>query len=170
MNSDTAPWKSDWSEHGEISRGGQGIVTELRSLTEPTRRAVLKQILPRWKDDPQARQRLQHEAEILSKLHESGARVPKLIDSFMKHDSVEPFLLMEFIHGVRFDEWLKSQAPVKTQQAVTITRAIAETIELCHKHKIGHRDIKPSNIILKGGDSSSPYVLDFGISFDYARQ
>jgi len=166
MNSDTAPWKSDWSEHGEISRGGQGLVTELRSLTDPTKRAVLKQILPRWKDDPQARQRLQQEAEILSKLHELGARVPKLIDSFMKHDSVEPFLMMEFIFGIRFDEWLKSQAPVKTQQAVKITRAIAETIDLCHKHKIGHRDIKPSNIILKGGDSASPYVLDFGISFD----
>jgi serine/threonine-protein kinase len=166
VNSDTAPWKRDWSKHGEISRGGQGIVTELRSVAEPTKRAVLKQILPRWKDDPQAIQRLQNEAEILSKLYDLGARVPKVFDSFMKHDSVEPFLLMEFIPGVRFDEWLKSQAPVKTQQAVTITRAIAETIELCHKHKIGHRDIKPSNIILKGGDCSSPYVLDFGISFD----
>jgi serine/threonine protein kinase len=166
VNIDAAPWKLEWSEHGEISRGGQGIVTELRSIAEPTKRAVLKQILPRWKDDPQARQRLQHEAEILSKLHELGARVPKVFDSFLKHDAGEPFLLMEFISGMRFDEWLKTKAPVKTQQAVKITKAIAETIDLCHKHKIGHRDIKPSNVILKGGDSSSPYVLDFGISFD----
>lgn len=73
---------------------------------------------------------------------------------------------MEFIPGIRFDQWLKSQAPVKTQQAVTITRAIADTIQLCHKHSIGHRDLKPSNIIFKDGDLGSPYVLDFGISFD----
>ena len=92
--------------------------------------------------------------------------MPRIIDSSSKHDAVEPFLLMEFIPGVRFEEWLKSKAPVKTNQAVTITRAIAETIGLCHTHKIGHRDIKPSNIILKDGDISSPYVLDFGISFD----
>jgi serine/threonine protein kinase len=73
---------------------------------------------------------------------------------------------MEFISGIRFDEWLKTQAPVKTQKAVKITRAVAETIELCHTHNIGHRDVKPSNIILKDGDFASPYILDFGISFD----
>jgi len=166
VSSDTAPWKSDWVEHAEISRGGQGVITGLRGIADPTKRAVLKRIVPRWANDPQARERLQHEAEILSKLHELGARVPRVMDSSSKHDSSEPFLLMEFIPGIRFDEWLKSQAPVKTQQAVTITRAIAEIIELCHKHKIGHRDIKPSNIIFKDGEVSSPYVLDFGISFD----
>lgn len=166
MSNDTAPWKRDWSEHGEINRGGQGVITEVRSIADPTKRAVLKRIVPRWQNDPQARERLQHEADLLTKLNELGARVPRVIDSSSKHDSVEPFLLMEFISGVRFDEWLKSKAPVKTNQAVTITRAIAETIGLCHTHKIGHRDIKPSNIILKDGDISSPYILDFGISFD----
>ena len=166
MSNDTAPWKRDWSEHGEINRGGQGVITEVRSIADPTKRAVLKRIVPRWQNDPQARERLQHEADLLTKLNELGARVPRVIDSSSKHDSVEPFVLMEFISGVRFDEWLKSKAPVKTNQAVTITRAIAETIGLCHTHKIGHRDIKPSNIILKDGDISSPYILDFGISFD----
>lgn len=166
MSNDTAPWKCDWAEHGEINRGGQGVITEVRSTVDPTKRAVLKRIVPRWQNDPQARARLQHEADLLTKLNELGARVPRVIDSSSKHDSVEPFVLLEFIPGIRFDEWLKSQAPVKTQKAVAITRAIAETIELCHKHSIGHRDLKPSNIILKDGDVSSPYILDFGISFD----
>src|SRR6185312_509276 len=139
---------------------------ELRSIADPDKRAVLKRIVPRWANDPQARERLQHEAEILEKLNELGAGVPRIIDSANKHDSVEPYLLMEFVPGVRFDEWLKSQAPVKTQQAVTITRAIVDTIELCHKHSIGHRDLKPANIIFKDGNLGSPYVLDFGISFD----
>jgi serine/threonine protein kinase len=135
MENNMAPWKHDWVEHGEISRGGQGVITELRSIAEPTKRAVLKNIVPRWKNDLQARERLQNEADILSKLHDLGARVPRVIDSSNKHDSVEPFLLMEFVSGIRFDAWLKSQAPVKTQQAVTITKAIAETIALCHQNR-----------------------------------
>jgi serine/threonine-protein kinase len=127
---------------------------------------VLKRIVPRWKEDRQARQRLQQEAETLSKLYNLGAHVPAVLDSFLKHDATEPFLLMEFIKGVRFDDWLKTSAPVAPAKAVLVTRGIAETISLCHQHKIGHRDLKPSNIILKDGEIVLPFVLDFGIAFD----
>ena len=54
----------------------------------------------------------------------------------------------------------------RRKKAAKITLAITETIELCHKHEIGHRDLKPTNIILKNGEISEPYILDFGISFD----
>lgn len=150
----------------EIARGGQGVVSELRSRAEPARRAVLKEIVPRWREDPQARQRLQHEAETLAKLRDLGAKVPEVYDLFVKHGSSEPFILMEFLPGLRFDEWLKQCAPVSPQKAVIITRAIGETLSLCHSHNIGHRDIKPSNIILKDGEIGSPYIIDFGICFD----
>lgn len=73
---------------------------------------------------------------------------------------------MEFIEGIRFDDWLKTRAPVTPAKAVIVTRGIAETIRLCHQHEIGHRDLKPSNIILKNKEIRSPYVLDFGIAFD----
>jgi serine/threonine-protein kinase len=161
-----APWQNDWKEHKEIDRGGQGIITELRHKTDSARRAVLKRIVPRWQKDPQARQRLQQETETLSKLHDLGAHVPAVYDSFLNHNKAEPFLLMEFIEGIRFDNWLKTRAPVAPAKAVLVTRGVAETISLCHKHEIGHRDLKPSNIILKNGEINLPYVLDFGISFD----
>ncbi len=166
MEENIAPWQNDWKEEEEIAQGGQGIITELRHKTDPARRAVLKRIVPRWRNDPQARQRLQQEAETLSKLHTFGAHVPAVYDSFLNHSGAEPFLLMEFIEGIRFDKWLKTSAPVAPAKAVLITRGIAETISLCHQHKIGHRDLKPSNIILKNGEVSLPYVLDFGIAFD----
>lgn len=166
MKEKATPWQEDWKEHGEIDRGGQGIITELRHKADSARRAVLKRIVPRWREDRQARQRLKQEAETLSKLHNIGACVPEIYDSFLKHDAAEPFLLMEFIKGVRFDEWLKTRAPVAPAKAVLVTRGIAETIKLCHQNEIGHRDLKPSNIILKNGEISSPYVLDFGIAFD----
>jgi len=166
MKEDEAPWLKDWIEQEEIERGGQGIITKLIHKTNKAQWAVLKRIVTRWQKDPQARKRLQQEAETLLKLHNLGARVPEVFDSFLKHDAAEPFLLMEFIKGVRFDEWLKSSAPVAPAKAVLVTNGIVQTIKLCHQHKIGHRDLKPSNIILKNGEIRSPYVLDFGIAFD----
>ena len=166
MKDNVTPWLDDWIEHDEIDRGGQGIITELHHKTDSARRAVLKRIVPRWREDIQAHQRLQQEAETLSKLHKLGAHVPEVYDSSLNHDATEPFLLMEFIKGVRFDEWLKTFAPVAPAKAVLVTRGIAKTISLCHQHKIGHRDLKPANIILKNGEVGSPYVLDFGIAFD----
>lgn len=166
MSDSKQPWIDEWQVLREIARGGQGIVSELKSKTSPDRRAVLKEIVPRWRDDAQARSRLQHEATTLAKLHDLGAKVPEVYDSVANHGSSEPFILMEFIPGVRFDEWLKGRAPVDPQKAVIITRAIGKTVGLCHEHDIGHRDIKPSNIILRDGDVSAPYVIDFGICFD----
>ena len=134
----------------------------------PTRERIdaLKRIVPRWKENKQARQRLRQEVETLSKLYNLGASVPAVYDSFLKYDAVEPFLIMEFIKGVRFDEWLKASTPIAPAKAVLVTNGIVKTINLCHENEIGHRDLKPSNIILKNGEINSPYVLDFGIAFD----
>jgi len=166
MKDTTHPWLDDWEELDEIGRGGQGVVTEVREKEGQNRRGVLKRIVPRWSNDRQARQRLQQEAETLLTLHQLGARVPLVYDSFLNRDTAEPFLLMEFIEGIRFDEWLKTRAPIAPAKAVIITRGVAETLRLCHEHNIGHRDIKPSNIILQNGEISAPYILDFGIAFD----
>lgn len=166
MKDKTNPWLDSWKKHKELGRGGQGIITELRHKTNTRRRAVLKQIVPRWREDPQARQRLRQEAETLLKLHDLGAFVPKVYDSFLNHKTAKPFILMEFIKGIRFDEWLKTSISTTPAEAVLITRSIAKTISLCHHHEIGHRDLKPANIILKDGKVDLPYVLDFGIAFD----
>lgn len=166
MKNSISPWLKDWEEHGEITRGGQGIITELCHKSDPTKKAVLKRIVPRWQEDTQAISRLQKEIETLVKLNDLGAYVPKVYDSFLNHNETEPFLLMEFIPGIRFDKWLKISAPVKISKAAIITLRISEIIKICHQHNIGHRDIKPANIILKNEEISSPYILDFGISFD----
>ena len=166
MKDEETPWRNDWIEHAEIDRGGQGIITKLIHKTDKAQWAVLKRIVPQWQKDPQARERLQQETETLLKLHNLDANVPSVYDSFLKHDAAEPFLLMEFIKGLRFDEWLRTSAPVAPAKAVLVTRGVVKTIKLCHQNKIGHRDLKPTNIILKNSDINSPYVLDFGIAFD----
>jgi serine/threonine protein kinase len=166
MSDNQQPWTASWTVKREIARGGQGVVSELFSTNPEEKRAVLKEIVPRWREDQQARLRLQNEAETLRRLYDLGAKVPEVYDSFETHGSSEPFIVMEFIPGLRFDEWLKQRAPVDPQKAVIITRALGRTVSLSHEHNIGHRDIKPSNIILRDGEINSPYIIDFGISFD----
>ncbi len=166
MNGLIKPWESTWAIFEEIGRGGQGIVSEVRTNGDSINRAVLKQIVERWRNDRQAQDRLRNEGKALATLNKLNARVPRLIDSFSNHDSSEPFLLMEYVEGIRFDNWLKSYAPVDPAKAATITSAVAETIAICHESKIGHRDLKPANIIFRNKDIALPCILDFGISFD----
>lgn len=162
----TTPWEIDWIEVGEIASGGQGVVTRLKHKTDPDRSAVLKQIVLRWRADKQAIDRLYRETEALTKLASVGAKVPKVYDSMVAHNDSQPFIVMELIDGVRFDEWLRCNAPMSVERSVVVVKAIADTIRLCHEADIGHRDLKPANIILKNGDERDPYLLDFGISFD----
>lgn len=166
MNENATPWLETWEEIEEIGRGGQGIVTKLSHKKESGRHAVLKQIVERWRDDPQALERLHLEAETLAKLHKLGASVPNVYDSSLDHNDSDPFIVMEFIDGLRFDKWLKKNKPISLADAVLVTRGITKTITLCHQHKIGHRDLKPANIILKDGKVETPYIIDFGIAFD----
>jgi len=158
-------WKEKWEDLGEIGRGGQGVVNKVKEKTEPFRLGVLKSILPRWENNKQARARLFKESEILSKLHDLGAAVPNVYLE-PNTEQINPYLIMEFIPGIRFDKWISSKAPISPSEAIILTRSVAETISICHKNSIGHRDLKPANIILKNSKLSSPYILDFGISFD----
>lgn len=163
-----SPWKSEWSEVREIASGGQGVVWELKSKKNGER-AVLKRIVEKWRTDPQARERLEKEADTLGRLNAVGASVPKLISSSIGNSDSEPFIVMEYINGPRFDEWLRESGPVSLKDAAEITLAIAAIIQACHDQKIGHRDLKPKNIIFTNGDVSRPCVVDFGISFDSAQ-
>lgn len=160
------PWENDWIEDRELGSGGQAITSLLSHRTDLSRTAVLKRITPRWRSNQQARDRLGVEAEVLDKLSGSGASVPQLYDRWEKHANSEPFLLLEYIQGIRFDRWLEKHSPVGIKDAVAVTLALARTLEICHKQGIGHRDLKPANIILRNASPETPCLLDFGISFD----
>lgn len=160
-------WMAEWEEFEDnpLGQGGQGVVTKVRHRTKQTI-AVCKRLLPRWRGDQQAHDRLRHEAEVLKKLHNVGARVPKVLADSMNFTTNDPFIIMEFIDGVRFDHWIKDKQYTTLTEALAIVKSVISTIELCHQHSIGHRDIKPTNIIIKDCDPDCVYIIDFGISFD----
>ncbi|MFI5206917.1 MAG: protein kinase, partial [Gemmatimonadales bacterium] len=71
------------------------------------------------------------------------------------------FYVMPYVEGESLRERLIREKQLPVDDAVRITREVADALEYAHGHGIVHRDIKPENILLHGGHA---LVADFGIA------
>ena len=70
-------------------------------------------------------------------------------------------LVMEYVDGMRLDEWL-SRKPNK-EKRLRLTKELLKTIEYIHLAGIVHRDLKPSNIMVtRNGENIK--LIDFGLA------
>lgn len=151
-----------WKTIKPIGSGGQGdaFLVEKEGTSE---KAVMKTLRDRWKGNSQAISRMNSEIDILIKLQNTKAIVPKVLDRGTNED---PFYVMEFINGIRADEYIKDCGKLKLSDSVEFVECVAKTIDVCHSLNIVHRDLKPGNLILRSGKFDDIVVIDFGISFD----
>jgi len=71
------------------------------------------------------------------------------------------YYVMPFIDGETLGEKLKRERQLGVDEAVRITRDVADALHYAHQAGVIHRDIKPANILLNNG---RPVVADFGIA------
>ncbi len=71
------------------------------------------------------------------------------------------FYVMPFIDGETLRSKLDRETQLGIDEAVRITREVADALDYAHRHGVIHRDIKPENILLHDG---RPMVADFGIA------
>ncbi len=71
------------------------------------------------------------------------------------------FYVMPFIDGQTLRERLQRERQLGLDDALRITREVADALQYAHEHGVIHRDIKPENILLANG---RPMVADFGIA------
>src|SRR5262247_3265821 len=71
------------------------------------------------------------------------------------------YYVMPFIEGETVRDKLNREKHVGIDEAVRITREVADALDYAHRHGVIHRDIKPENILLHDG---RPMVADFGIA------
>ncbi len=71
------------------------------------------------------------------------------------------FYVMPFIDGETLRTRLDRETQLGIDEAVRITREVADALDYAHRHGVIHRDIKPENILLHDG---RPMVADFGIA------
>ena len=81
------------------------------------------------------------------------------------HDSGQAdgvlFYVMPLVEGETLQDRLQSGGRLPVDEALRLTREVAEALAFAHQQGIVHRDIKPGNILLQAGHA---LVADFGIA------
>ncbi len=68
---------------------------------------------------------------------------------------------MPYVEGESLRDRLKRERQLPVDEALRITREVAQALDYAHRRGIVHRDIKPENILLSDGQA---LVADFGIA------
>lgn len=164
----TGPWTTRYEFLGELGDGGQGHTFHARTKGEQSEVAV--KILRSNRDTPKARRRMFREVNALHALSQTNARVPKFIESnidkAIEDEEIKPYVAMEYIPGRTLLKAQKNHGTLKLTEAIEFANRLLDTIEIAHSEETTHRDIKPQNIVLKSDEYTSPYLIDFGLSFN----
>jgi predicted Ser/Thr protein kinase len=149
---------SGYTLHGQLGKGGMAEVY-LATQNSLQRKVAIKVLCSSVDDE--FSQRFINEGHIVASLHHSAIitiyDIDKLADG--RH-----YLAMEFIAGGDLSQY-KGQA-LSAQRALSITRQIAEGLQVVHQQGLVHRDIKPANILFR--QDGSVVITDFGVAKDLA--
>ncbi len=81
------------------------------------------------------------------------------------HDSGEAggllFYVMPYVEGESLRDRITREKQLPLEDALQITREVADALSYAHSHGVIHRDIKPENILFESGHA---VVADFGIA------
>jgi tetratricopeptide (TPR) repeat protein len=141
----------------QLGAGGMGVVYEAVDLNLD--RSVALKFLPSdLTRDPEAKARFIHEAKAASALdHPNVCTVHEIGET----DNGQLFLAMACYQGETLKERI-ARGPLQIDEAVGITRQIAEGLTKAHDQEIVHRDIKPANIFVT--TDGLVKILDFGLA------
>lgn len=92
----------------------------------------------------------------------AGLRHPHILPL---HDSGQAegqlYYVMPYVEGESLRDRLRREKQLAIDEALTITREVAEALAYAHARGVVHRDIKPENIMLEAGHA---VVADFGVA------
>lgn len=142
----------------QIGEGGMGLVYEGQRADGEFEQRVAVKVVNRSLIGKREIERFRSERQILAKLDHPN--IARLIDGGTTADGF-PFLVMEFVDGVRIDEYCR-QHSLSTRARLELFVEICRSVEYAHKQGIVHRDLKPANILVTA--AGKPKLLDFGIA------
>ena len=71
------------------------------------------------------------------------------------------YYVMPYVGGESLREHLDRERQLSVEEALRLTREVADALDYAHRQGVVHRDIKPENILLQAGHA---VVADFGIA------
>jgi serine/threonine protein kinase/tetratricopeptide (TPR) repeat protein len=141
-----------------IGEGGMGAVYLARRIGDFEQRAAIKLISGTPAAAALLAERFLQERQILAGFEHPN--IARLLDGGVTGDG-QPFLVMEYVEGVRLDEYCRS-TPLSVRGRLKLFRKICEAVHFAHQHLVIHRDLKPGNILVT--EQGEPKLLDFGIA------
>lgn len=72
------------------------------------------------------------------------------------------YIVMEYVKGETLKKYINRKGRLSEQEAIKISRQVAEALKHAHSNNIVHRDIKPHNILIT--EEGIAKVTDFGIA------
>lgn len=105
-----------------------------------------------------ARNRFDAERRLLARLRHP--HIAQIYDGGTSSDG-RPYLVMEFVSGVRVDEYCKARA-LPRAQILELFASICRAVQFAHQQLVVHADLKPSNVLVTG--EGEPKLVDFGIA------
>ncbi|HEV2671698.1 MAG TPA: protein kinase [Gemmatimonadales bacterium] len=139
----------------ELGRGGMALVYLARD-TRHERFVALKTLRPEIAI-ALGRERFLREIKLAARLQH-----PNILPVYDSGDAAGTlYYVMPFVEGESLRERLQREPQLPVDDALQITKEVAEALAYAHSHDVVHRDIKPENIMLSGGHA---IVTDFGIA------
>jgi tRNA A-37 threonylcarbamoyl transferase component Bud32/dipeptidyl aminopeptidase/acylaminoacyl peptidase len=137
------------------SKLGEGAMGEVYRATDSKlgREVAIKLIPEDFARDALRMARFTREAQVLASLNH-----PNIAAIYGVEDRA---LIMELVEGQTLSERIK-QGAIPLDEALEITRQIADGLEAAHDKGIVHRDLKPANI--KITPNGTVKLLDFGLA------
>jgi serine/threonine-protein kinase len=139
----------------ELGSGGMGTVYLARDLKHD-RAVALKVLRPEYAAGL-GTARFLREIDISAKL--THPHILPLYDSGEAEGLV--YYVMPYVEGESLRDRLTREKQLPVDDAIQITRQVADALSYAHRRGIVHRDIKPENILLEEGEA---VVADFGIA------
>jgi signal transduction histidine kinase/tetratricopeptide (TPR) repeat protein len=139
-------------------KAGRGISTWLGSDLRTGARVVIK-VTSGGSMASTARQRLEHEAAVLSELR-SSFLTPTL------HLGISGeliYLVTSYVPGETLQERL-ARGILALSEVLTLGQCVLAALAEAHRHGVLHRDVKPANIIVEGQPLERATLVDFGLS------
>ncbi|MGE5802864.1 MAG: protein kinase domain-containing protein [Gemmatimonadota bacterium] len=139
----------------ELGRGGMALVYLARDVKHE-RFVALKTLRPEIAM-ALGRERFLREIKLAARLQH-----PNILPVYDSGDAAGTlYYVMPFVEGESLRERLEREPQLPLDDALQITREVADALAYAHSHDVVHRDIKPENIMLSGGHAM---VTDFGIA------
>ncbi len=139
----------------KLGEGGMATVY-LAHDVKHHRKVALKVLLPELAAVIGA-DRFLNEIRVTANLHHPN--IVQLYDS--GEEDGDLYYVMPFVDGESLRDKIERERQLSIEEAVSITRVVADALDYAHRRDVIHRDIKPDNIMLHEG---TPMVADFGIA------